>query len=812
MRYGFFDDEKREYVIERPDTPYPWINYLGQENFFTLISHLGGGYSFYKDAKLLRLTRYRYNNVPTDAGGQYFYINHGGDLWTPSWMPVKAKLDSYGCRHGLGYTIIHGERGGLSATQTSLVPLGADAEVTRLLLENKTDTPMDFTLFSFVEFCLYDALDDMTNFQRNYSTGQVEVEGSVIYHKTEYRERRRHYTFYAVNAPIDGFDTDRESFIGLYNGFGEPQVPKKGCASNSLALGWSPVGSHMIRIHLEPGQKRSLLFVLGFVQLEKDQKWEKENVINKKPAKELAARFSTDAQFDQAMDQLKTYYDSLLSHFQVKTPDPMFDRELDIWNQYQCIVTYHMSRSASYFESGIGRGMGFRDSSQDLLGFVHILPRLARERILDIAATQKEDGSAYHQYQPLTKRGNNAIGSGFNDDPLWLIYGTAAYVKETGDFSILKEMVAYDNNLEKAKPLSDHLVRSFHHVTDNLGPHGLPLIGRADWNDCLNLNCFSEEPGEPFQTTANFESGKSESLFIAGLFVAVSDDYRYLCRKEGLMDEDAFALRSSQAMRCAVLESGWDGKWFLRAYDAFGNKVGSHENTDGQIYIESQGMCVMAGIGLENGYAAKALESVALRLETPWGISLLDPPYQIYHKELGEVSSYPPSYKENGGVFCHNNPWIIIAETMLGHGGHAYQIYRKITPGYGEDRSEIHRLEPYAYAQMVASTYAKKPGEAKNSWLTGTSSWAMYAASQYLMGVRPDFDGLVVDPCVPAPWKHFEITRLWRGASYHIVVDNPDGVEKGVASVTLDGKKANTKLPVLGDGKVHEVIVRMRRS
>lgn len=812
MRYGFFDDEKREYVINRPDTPYPWINYLGQENFFTLISHLGGGYSFYRDAKLLRLTRYRYNNVPTDAGGQYFYINESGDLWTHTWMPVKANLDEYWCRHGLGYTMIHGKRNGLSVTQTSLVPLGADAEVTRLVLENDTDTDKNFTLFSFVEFCLYDALDDMTNFQRNYSTGQVEVEGSTIYHKTEYRERRRHYAFYEVNAPIDGFDTDRESFFGLYNGFDEPNVPRNGRSNDSIALGWSPIASHMLRMHLAPRQKRSLIFVLGFVELEKDRKWEGENVINKEPVKALFGRFQTDKQFDGALSSLKTYYDSLLSHFQVKSPDDMLDREVDIWNQYQCMVTYRMSRSASYFESGIGRGMGFRDSSQDLLGFVHIIPTLARVRILDIAATQKEDGSAYHQYQPLTKRGNNAIGSGFNDDPLWLLYGTVAYVKETGDFSILSEMVPYDNDDDKAKPLFDHLLRSYHHVTNNLGPHGLPLIGRADWNDCLNLNCFSEEPGEPFQTTANFESGKAESLFIAGLFVLVSDDYRFLCGKIGLNDEASFVAKASESMRRAILEHGWDGQWFLRAYDAFGGKVGSHENEDGKIYIESQGICVMAGIGVESGYAEQAMKSVAKHLETPWGISLLDPPYKDYHKELGEVSSYPPSYKENGGVFCHNNPWIIIAEAMLGHGNHAYEVYRKITPGYWENQSEVHRLEPYAYAQMVASTYAKKPGEAKNSWLTGTSSWALYAVSQYILGIRPEFNGLVVDPCIPKYWKGFEATRTWRGATYHIVVENPDGAEKGISRVTLDGKECGRTLPVLGDGKRHEVMVRMHQS
>jgi len=810
MQYGYFDDAKHEYVITRFDTPYPWINYLGEENFFSLISNLGGGYSFYKDAKLLRLTRYRYNNVPTDAGGKYFYINEGGKLWNPSWMPSKTKLDSYECRHGLGYTTITASRNGLVASQTSLVPLGDDCEVTRLVLRNDSAREKCFTVFSFVEWCLFNALDDMTNFQRNYSIGEVEVEGSVIYHKTEYRERRNHYAFYAVNAPIDGFDTDRESFIGLYNGFGDPSVPLSGKAKNSLAMGWAPIASHQIDVRLLPGEEKSFLFTLGFVQVDKDKKWEGQGVISKENAKELLSRFQTDTQFSDALTAIHAYFDEQLSHFQARTEDDKFNRMVNIWNPYQCTVTYHLSRSASYFESGIGRGMGFRDSTQDLLGFVHILPDLARQRILDIASTQKEDGSAYHQYQPLTKKGNNEIGSGFNDDPLWLIYGVSAYIKETGDVSILDEQVPYDSDRKKARPLFDHLVRSFHHVTNNLGPHGLPLIGRADWNDCLNLNCFSETPGEPFQITANYESGKAESVFIAGMFVAIGEDYQRICQHSGLKMEVGFAKDSVEKMYDNIITYGWDGKWFLRAYDAFGNKVGSHSCEDGKIYIESQGFCVMAGIGMKEGYAQKAMESVEEHLETPYGISLLDPPYKEYHKELGEVSSYPPSYKENGGVFCHNNPWITIAETMLGHGDHAYQTYCKISPAHNEGRSEIHRLEPYVYAQMIASTYAKIPGEAKNSWLTGTSSWALYSATQYILGIRPQFEGLLIDPCIPSSWKGFSVTRKFRNDTYQIEVSNPFHVQKGVGEVTIDGKPCSPLLPVPGDGKIHIVKVVMR--
>jgi cellobiose phosphorylase len=507
MRFGYFDDDAREYVITTPETPYPWINYLGTDEFFSLISHTAGGYCFYLDARMRRLTRYRYNNVATDAGGRYFYINDGGDVWTPGWMPVKADLDRFECRHGLSYTVITGERNGLAAETLYFVPLGTNAEVHRVRLRNNGDDSRSFQLFSIAEFNLWNAWDDQTNYQRNLSIGEVEVEGSTIYHKTEYRERRNHYAVYAANAPIAGFDTDREAFFGLYNGWHEPQAVFEGACGNSVASGWAPIAAHQIDIELAPGEEKDLVFVLGYLENPQDQKWEKPGVVNKAPAHALLERFQTSKQVDEAMDELRRYWTELLSKYTVQTGDPRVDRMVNIWNPYQCMATFNMSRSASYFETGVGRGMGFRDSNQDLLGFVHLVPERARERILDIAATQFPDGSAYHQYQPLTKRGNHDIGSGFNDDPLWLIEGVDAYVRETGDLSILEEEVPFDNDPDNTGTLFEHLKRSFHYTLDNRGPHGLPLIGRADWNDCLNLNCFSETPGESFQTTENRAGG-----------------------------------------------------------------------------------------------------------------------------------------------------------------------------------------------------------------------------------------------------------------------------------------------------------------
>ena len=795
MKYGHFDDEAREYVIDNPRTPWPWINYLGNKDFFSLISNTAGGYSFYKDAKFRRLTRYRYNGVPMDAGGRYFYIKDGDTVWNPGWKPTKTALDSYECRHGMNYTRIKGEKNGLRAELLFFVPLDTHAEIAKLSLTNTTDKPKSFKLFSFIEWCLWNAATDMENFQRNFSTGEVEIDGSTIYHKTEYKERRNHYAFYHVNAPVDGFDTDRESFLGLYNGFDEPQVVTEGKPRNSEAHGWSPIASHYMEITLQPGESRDLVFMLGYVENEQDEKWESKGVVNKTKARDMIARFDSAEKVDKAFGELRAYWDNLLRRFTLDSGDERLDRMVNIWNQYQCMITFCFSRSASFFESGIGRGMGFRDSNQDLVGFVHQIPERARERIIDIASTQFPDGGCYHQYQPLTKRGNNDIGGGFNDDPMWLIFGTIAYIKETGDMSILDEPVPFDNVKGSEVSLMDHLKVSFDHVVNNLGPHGLPLIGRADWNDCLNLNCFSMDPNESFQTTENkTEGSKAESLMIAGQFVIYGEEYVKLCRKLGLDAEADRAQKHVDEMVEAVKKHGWDGEWFLRAYDFYGNKVGSHENKEGKIFIESQGWCTMAGIGLESGLVEKSLDSVKKYLDCEHGIVLNNPAFTEYVMEYGEISTYPAGYKENAGIFAHNNPWVIIGETVLGRGDEAWEYYRKICPAYLEEKSDLHKVEPYVYCQMTAGKDAYRPGEAKNSWLTGTAAWNWYAITQFILGIKPDYDGLLIDPCVPKDWKHYEITRKFRGAEYKIKIDNPDGVNRGVKRLVVNGEEVDGNL------------------
>ncbi len=810
MKYGHFDDARREYVITQYRTPYPWINYLGNRDFFSIISNTAGGYSFYRDARLRRLTRFRYNNVPLDDGGKYFYINDNGSVWSPGWKPVKAEVEDYSCRHGLGYTVIGSEKDNLRAEMLFFVPVGDTCEVQRIRLRNTGKHSKRFRLFSFVEWCFWNAHDDQTNFQRNFSTGEVEVEEGVIYHKTEYRERRNHFAFHSVNSRVAGFDTDREAFLGMYNGFDRPDAVFSGKPRNSIAHGWSPVASHCIEVDLEPGEEKNFVFVLGYVENPDSEKFIAPKVINKVRARAMIERYDTDQKVDEAFRELKEYWDGQLSAITLDHPDPRLSRMVNIWNPYQCMVTYNMSRSASYFESGIGRGMGFRDSNQDLVGYVQMIAPQARERIIDIASTQFDDGSAYHQYQPLTKRGNAEIGGNFNDDPLWLIFGVANYLKETGDWSILDEVVPFNNDQGNAASLFEHLKRSFWHVVNHLGPHRLPLIGRADWNDCLNLNCFSTNPDESFQTTENQKGGQAESVFIAAMFVLYGADFVTIARKRGeaaLADE---AQKHIGEMVKAIDNHGWDGEWFLRAYDFYGRKVGSRENEEGKIFIEPQGMCVMAGIGLEDGRALQALTSVNKHLACEYGIVLNNPAFTKYYLQLGEISSYPEGYKENAGVFCHNNPWIIISEAMTGNGHRAFDYYTRITPSYLEEISDLHKTEPYVYSQMIAGKDAFRPGEAKNSWLTGTASWCLFTVTQYILGIRPEYDGLLIDPCIPPEWNGFTVRRKFRGAIYNIEILNPEHKSKGVWEITVDGKKVESALiPVFPEGTEHHVKIIM---
>ncbi len=813
MSYGKFDDKAREFVITRPDTPLPWLNYLGQDEFFGLCTNTAGGYTFWRDAKLRRLTRYRYNNMPMDLGGRYLYVREGGKVWNPGWKPVKTKLSKYECRHGLGYTRLKGSRAGIEAEQLFFIPPGENVEIWQTTIRNKSDKVREVSVFSFVEFCLFEALNDLTNYQRTYSIGEVEVEGSAIYHKTEYRERRNHYALFACTRPVDGFDTSRDAFVGVHNGLNDPAVPLAGKCTNSIAHGWNPIGAHQLNLKLQPGQSETFSFLLAYVEQGDAPKFDATYVMNKSVGRELLMKYSKPGAVEEAFARLQARWSELLGAYQAECPDPIVGRMVNTWNAYQCMATFNLSRSASLFETGIGRGMGFRDSNQDLLGFMHMIPDRARQRILDIAATQLSDGTCYHQYQPLTKKGNKEVGGDFYDDHLWLVLSTCAYLRETGDRSILDAAIGYADTPGSGETLLHHLETSIAYTLKNCGPHGLPLIGHADWNDCLNLNCFSTEPNESFQTAGDVKGSKAESVMIAGLFLYAARDlaalYDWLQRPA-----DAARLRTAwNDMNRVIDAQAWDGEWYTRAFDAAGNPVGSKICKEGKIFIESQAWCVLGGAGADNGRALQALESVHQHLYTKNGIILQQPAYSEYHKELGEVTSYPPGYKENAGIFSHNNTWIHLAWCRLGEGERALEYYKTICPAAKLDQIETYRCEPYVYAQMTAGRDAAMPGEAKNSWLTGTAAWSFVVATQGILGIQPDFDGLRVNPCVPKGWKKFTVTRRYRGTNYVITVKNPKGVCSGVKEIKVDGQKVSGNLiPHDPQKKTVDVIVSLAGS
>lgn len=795
MQFGHFDDARREYVITRPDTPLPWLNYLGDEDFFSLCTNTAGGYAFYRDARLRRLIRYRYNNAPLDVGGRFLYLrdDEGGDWWNPGWQPSRRELDAYECRHGLGYTVITGARGGIRAETTYLVPRGQTLEAWRVRVTNeRAAAAARVSLVGAVEFSLWDAWDDATNFQRNFSTGEVLVEDGVVYHLTEYRERRDHMAWLACTAPVASFDTARDAFLGAYRGWDDPLALERAALGGSIAHGWQPIGALQTQLELAPGESREVTFLLGYTENPADAKFDPPGSGHPDTARarRVMDAYAEPGRIDADLAALRASWDERLAGISVATPNEHVDRMVNTWNPYQCVATFNMSRSASLYEAGIGRGMGFRDSNQDLLGFVHMLPERARERLLDTAVTQLPDGGAYHQYQPLTKRGNDAVGGGFNDDPLWLVLAVAAYLKETGDRSILDELVRWDNADGSETPLHDHLRRSIDYTLARLGPHGLPLIGKADWNDCLNLNAFSDSPGTSFQAAAHREGGVAESVLIAALFVAAAREWAAIAR---LRDDAAEAARveaAATAMAATIDAHGWDGGWFRRAYDHFGRPVGAAENDEGQIFIEPQGWMAMAGVGLADGRARQALDAVRERLATEHGIVLQQPAYRAYHVELGEISSYPPGYKENAGVFCHANPWIMIGEAVLGNGDAALDYYLRINPSAREAISEVHRCEPYVYAQMIAGRDAPTHGEAKNSWLTGTAAWNLVAITQWILGIRPEHDGLRVAPVIPGGWPGFGVRRRFRGTEYEIDVVRlgaGDAAEAPPVQLLVDG-------------------------
>ncbi|MFH1387464.1 MAG: glycosyl transferase [bacterium] len=777
-KYGYFDQDNKEYVITRPDTPLPWINYLGAEEYCAIMSNTAGGYSFYRDPKERRITRYRYNNVPMDRGGRYIYVrdNKSSDYWSVSWQPVM-KLDKYECRHGIGYTTIAAEYAGVSTKATYFVPLGENLEVWMIEISAKEDR--DLSLFPFVEFCLWDALNDMTDYQYNLNIGQTEYKDGTIYHLSRYRVTQDLLAFLAcTNAAPKGYDTQRRDFMGTYGDFSNPRAVIEGKMNNSIACGWSPVGALMIPCQLKAGETKTFIFVLGYSEKLTE------------PAKKIK-KFSSKEVIEKELVKLKDYWEENLNKYSVRTPDNEMNLMVNTWNQYQCRTTFNWSRSASYYESGIGRGMGFRDSNQDTLGFVHMIPAKVKERIKDLAATQLKDGSAYHQYSPLSKKANPSDHK-YGDDHLWLIYSTASYLKETGDLDFLKEKVTFAS--EDSGTMYEHLARAIGFSMKNIGSHGLPKILFADWNDCLNL-----DQGK----------GKAESVMVAQMLVGAAYEMAKIAQLLGKKSDIKKYTDIADKMKATINKKSWDGEWYVRAYTDDVEPVGAKECKEGKIYLETQAWGVLSGTA-DQERGKQCMDSVYKHLSTEHGIQVMTPPYSKFYYQYGSIGVYPPGLKENGGIFCHPNPWAMAAECMLGRGNRAYEYYRAILPAARAQIADLHKTEPYVYCQMIAGKFHKDFGEGKNSWLTGAACWNFVAASQYILGVQPDYQGLRIDPCIPTEWKGFTVKRHFRGKDYYITVRNPENVSKGVKSMVIDGKKtAGNLIPSTLTGKEHHVEVLM---
>lgn len=780
MKYGYFDEQNKEYVINRPDTPSPWINYLGLDEYCAMISNTAGGYSFHKDPRDKRLLRYRYNNVPIDRPGRYLYIRDrkNADFWSCSWQPVIKSLDNfkYECRHGLGYTKISAEYNNIKSEVTYFVPLKENLEIWILRVKNLSNEARELDIFSYLEFCLWQAISDSTDFQYTLNIANCICEDGIIYHLTNYypKVHASPLAYFAASRKPSGFDCDREKFIGPYHSESNPLAVEQGSSFNSIARGGNPIGSLSFDLKLGVNEEQSIVFVFGVEQ-------------TKQKSIKLVKKFTVLETAVNELEKLKTNWQAYLGHFSVNSPDKELDTMVNTWNAYQCRTTFNWSRSASYYESGIGRGMGFRDSNQDCLGVLHILSDRVKQRIIDLAKNQFKDGSAYHQYFPLTKKGDK---TGYSDDHLWLILSTASYIKESGDVDFLDEKITFADGGQDT--LYNHLVRACEYSFKKVGRHKLPLMGYADWNDCLN----NMGPG-------------AESVWVAELLCYSLKELFKLAQVSGKGKDVKKFIQLALKMQDIINRVAWDGDWYIRAFDTKGRPVGSSSCREGKIYLNSQSWAVLADIAPQERLA-RSMDMVKKYLDTEYGIILLAPYYKTFDPRIGAIGTFAPGLKENGGIFCHANPWAMIAESMLGRAERAFDYYKKMAPTTYDKIPDVHMTEPYVYSQFIAGRDSKDFGKAKNSWLTGSATWNFIAATWYILGIRPGYNGLEVDPCIPKEWDKFCIKRYFRGGVYDIEITNPKHVSKGIDSILVDGNKIEGNiLPIAKNKTIHKVKIIM---
>jgi cellobiose phosphorylase len=787
--YGYFDETAREYVITRPDTPTPWLNYIGEGRYGGIVSNTGGGYSFDRDPRNRRVTRYRYNAVPDDQPGRYIYLRdqESGEYWSPTSRPTDVKLDAYECRHGAAYSRISSTYTGIAAEVTYFVPLSsvdepAPCELWVLKVRNTGPAPRRLRSFSYAEFSFADAFNDMTNLDWAQHIVFGNCQDGIIRVGTKFKPLT--YFFGSSEAPA-GYTCDREDFVGRGRDLANPIVVETGTPSNAGSPRGNSVGSLTHDLELAPGEERQIVFIMGATE----------------EAAEIArvvARFSDSAEVASAFQALEDDWAAYLSRFTVETPDADTNAMINFWNQVQCRTTLYWSRFVSGYESGLGRGMGTRDSGQDTLGTMHTVPGQTRQMLTTIWTMQFADGHTWHQFFPLTLEGGPGLAAEypawpqwFSDDHLWLIISVCAYLRETGDFDYLDQTVPYVDHA--GETVWQHMLRAVDFTLDHLGPHGLPRSGFSDWNDTLNVD---------------HGSGKAESVWTAMQFCRAMVDLEELCTKLG---RDADARRFGgihAAMTKTINKHAWDGAWYLRAFDDDGLPIGVSGAAHHAIDLITQSWSVMGEVASPDR-AEQAMRSADEKLNTRYGIALIWPPYDGFDPRVCGTSTYVPGAKENGGIFCHANTWSIVAAAMLGNGDEAYKYYRQILPLARTD-SDLYKVEPYTYPQNICGPTHPSFGMARNAWLTGTASWTFVAATQWILGIRPTYDGLRVAPAIPVAWPGYKAHREFRGTAYEISVTR-QGPGNEVSMVVNGAAIAGdvVPLPTPGTAKVTvEVILR----
>lgn len=797
MRYGYFDNENREYVIERPDTPVSWTNYLGVKDFCTVISQNAGGYSFYETPQHRRVTRFRPNSVPLDRPGHYVYLRDDDtdEYWSVSWQPVGIDLKKakYEARHGLSYSKFSSVYQGIEAEQKLFIPINDSVELWDVKIKNTSQISRNISVFSYVEFSFHHIEIDNQNFQMSlYASGSAYEDGLI-----EYDFFYEPWTFHYFTSSVtpDSYDCLRDKFIGPYRTETNPIGVEKGKLSNSSELGGNHCGALHKQLTLAPGEEKRIVFMLG--------------VGDKKIGQKTRKKYSVLHNVDKAFKELRNYWKTKLDTFQCKTPHEGLNTMVNTWTPYQAETCVVFSRFASFIEVGGRTGLGYRDTAQDILSVPHTNPAKVAQRIAELLRAQVQQGYGLHLFEPhlfdparpgapkfksptvTPEPPKESLIHGLedtcSDDHLWLIPSICEYVKETGDFAFFDQVYPFADQGEAT--VWEHMKKALDFSAEQVGQTGICKGLRADWNDCLNLG--------------GGESSMVSFLHYWALSVFV-DAAEFLGRKEDAAKYFALA----EQVRQNAEESLWDGKWYLRGFTKKGNKIGSHENEEGKVHLESNSLAVLSGAAsLERGRAA--MDAVNKYLYSERGLHLVWPAYTEPDDDVGFVTRVYPGIKENAAIFSHPNPWAMIAECRLGRGNRAMKFYDALLPYNYNDDVEVREAEPYSYVQFIMGRDHTAYGRARHPWLTGTAGWVYHAATQYILGIKVNYESLVVDPCIPSNWNEFEVRREWRGATYNIKVQNPHGVEKGVESITLNGELIDGQIPRQAMGTTNTVLVIM---